>query len=146
MAATTAPAAIRPFLEAQRSAHLATADRSGLPHLVPVCFAYDGSCFFIAIDQKPKRVSPMRLKRVRNILENPKVALLLDHYEEPWENLTYVLVLGTATVVDAGPEHDKAIALLREKYRQYRSMNLEEAPVIAISPGSFVSWSNVAER
>ena len=58
------------FVEIQRVAHLATADASGHPHVVPVCFAYDGRKFYIAIDEKPK--STIRLKRLRNCPRIPK--------------------------------------------------------------------------
>ena len=128
------------FIHSQRVGRLATADRNGEPHLVPVCFAYDGTSFYIVIDQKPKRVSPLRLRRVRNIVDNPRVALLLDHYEESWECLGYLFVQGTAQIIQGGPEWVKALRLLQEKYPQYRQMDLEGAPMIQITVDRFVSW------
>ena len=125
---------------------MATADREGLPHLIPVTFAYDGMRFYIALDQKPKRVSPLRLKRVHNIRENPKVVLLLDRYDESWEKLGYVLVHGTARIVETGSGRDEAVALLRDKYPQYRDMELDFAPVIEVSPERFVSWGALRDR
>ena len=91
------------FTESQRVAHLATADANGRPHVVPVCFAYLNRRIYIAIDEKPKR--SLRLKRLRNIEENPRVALVLDRYDEDWSRLAWVLVQGTAAVLDRGPEH-----------------------------------------
>ncbi|HEY1298453.1 MAG TPA: pyridoxamine 5'-phosphate oxidase family protein, partial [Chloroflexota bacterium] len=44
----------RHFLERQRVAHLATADASGAPHVVPICFALLAETLYIAIDEKPK--------------------------------------------------------------------------------------------
>ena len=140
-----APSEIQDFIRGQRVARLSTTDRSGQPHLVPVCFAYDGMCVYIAIDQKPKRVSPLRLKRVRNILENPRVVLLLDHYEESWEKLAYVLIQGIARIVETGPQRDEAIALLRDKYTQYRGMDLDLAPVIEITPERFIPWGALSD-
>ena len=131
------------FARSQRVARLATADRSGQPHLVPICFAYDGARFYTVIDQKPKRLSPLRLKRVRNILENPRVALLLDQYDESWEKLAYLLVPGTARIVEQGPEREDALALLREKYPQYQEMDLDIAPVIVITPTRYVAWGKL---
>src|SRR5438105_13142675 len=93
------------WLATRRVAHLATAGPDGAPHVVPVCFAWDGAAFHIPLDAKPKRVAPTRLKRVRNILANPQIALLCDTYDEDWTRLGYLLIHGTAAVVDPGPTH-----------------------------------------
>lgn len=129
------------FLRAARVAHLATADRAGQPHVVPICFVFDGDEIFSPIDEKPKRPSPRPLKRLRNISENPNVAVIVDQYEEDWRKLAYVLVIGTAKVLLRGEKHDRAVRLLRRKYQQYRSMALDERPVIRISLKRVVSWS-----
>ncbi len=128
------------LIKAGRVARMATADAQGAPHLIPVCFAYDGSYFYSVLDRKPKRAALTRLKRVRNILSNPNVALVLDHFEEDWSKLWYVLVTGTAQLVHAGEEHRRAIAVLREKYPQYRDMDIDENPVIRITPTRVTSW------
>ena len=123
-----------------RVAHLATADAAGAPHLIPVCFAYDGEHVYSALDAKPKRAPLARLKRVRNILSNPRVALVLDHYEEDWARLWYVLITGTAQIIQEGEEHRYAMGLLRAKYPQYRDMDIDENPVIKISPTRITTW------
>jgi PPOX class probable F420-dependent enzyme len=129
------------YINSQRVARLATADAEGKPSLVPVCFAFHGGCFYIALDDKPKTVPPTRLKRVRNILANPNVALLLDSYYEDWTRLTYVLVNGTSTLEQPGSQaHTAAISTLREKYPQYREMAIDQQPVIAITPVSVRHW------
>ena len=128
-------------LSMARTGHLATADANGVPHVIPVCFAFDGTRIYSPLDRKPKRTSLRRLKRVRNILDNPSVALVVDHYEEDWRRLWYVLITGAAEIVEAGPEQSTAIALLREKYAQYRDMDIDENPVIRLTPASVVSWS-----
>jgi coenzyme F420-0:L-glutamate ligase / coenzyme F420-1:gamma-L-glutamate ligase len=129
------------MLREARIARLATADPNGQPHVVPVCFASDGTAIFIVIDEKPKRTAPQRLRRVRNIIANPKVAMIVDHYEEDWRRLRYTLVTGTARVIESGPDHIRAIALLREKYPQYRTMRLEDRPVVVISPAGTIAWA-----
>ncbi len=140
--ATLSPEA-HAFIRSQRVARLATTDAAGRPHVVPVCFAFDGERFFSAIDQKPKTTTPLGLKRVRNILANGNVALVLDRYREDWEELAYLLVQGTARIIKSGPERDRAIGLLREKYPQYREMALESAPVIEILPLRTIQWGAV---
>ena len=129
------------FLVRQRVARLATASDSGEPHAIPVCFAFDGRLIHTALDEKPKNVSPTRLKRVRNILENSDVALVADRYSEDWDLLAYVMVRGRARLVEAGaPEHSTAIRLLRGKYQQYEQMKIEENPIISIHPEHIASW------
>ena len=135
----------RALIVARRVARLATADAHGAPHLIPICFAYDGDHFYSVLDRKPKRTSLTKLKRVRNILSNPNVALVLDHYEEDWDRLWYVLVTGVAQLIQEGEERRDAIGLLREKYPQYRNMDIDGNPVIKITPTRITSWGNVPE-
>ncbi|CAN5748840.1 hypothetical protein BH23ACT11_BH23ACT11_13750 [soil metagenome] len=129
------------FLVRRRVARLSTADAAGEPHVVPVCFAYTPGAIYIALDEKPKNVPPTRLKRVRNILENPKVALIVDRYAEDWSLLAFVLVRGRAELIDSvSEEHRAAVRLLRGKYHQYEQMRIDENPVIAIRPERVASW------
>ncbi|HET7480488.1 MAG TPA: TIGR03668 family PPOX class F420-dependent oxidoreductase [Rubrobacteraceae bacterium] len=129
------------FLVRQRVARLATASASGEPHVVPVCFAYTPDSVYIALDEKPKDVPPERLKRVRNILENPKVALVADRYAEDWSQLAFVMVRGAAELLEPGSdEHSAAVRLLRGKYHQYEGMRIEANPVIAIRVERVSSW------
>jgi coenzyme F420-0:L-glutamate ligase / coenzyme F420-1:gamma-L-glutamate ligase len=134
------------FLVRQRVARLATADAAGKPHAVPVCFALARNSIFIALDEKPKQVPASDLKRVRNILENPEVALTADRYAEDWSLLGFVMVRGRAELLepDTG-EHAAAVRLLRGKYHQYETMRIEKSPVIAIRPERAVSWGALDE-
>jgi PPOX class probable F420-dependent enzyme len=139
------PAVLTPeqtsFLVRQRVARLATASGSGEPHAIPVCFAYDGRLIYIALDEKPKNVPPTRLKRVRNILENPSVALIADRYSEDWDFLAFIMVRGQAGLVEPdSPGHAAAVRLLRGKYHQYERMRIEENPIISIRPERVASW------
>ena len=135
------------FLQSQRAGRLATASSEGIPHVIPVCYACDGASLYIALDAKPKRVAPERLRRVRNILENPRVALVIDRYSNDWSKLAYVLVHGTAALLPPGDaEQSRAVALLRERYSQYHTMPIEQRPVIAIRPSSIVGWGDLAGR
>ena len=130
------------FAAETRVARLATVDPVGRPHLVPVCYATDGRSYYSAIDAKPKRTRPASLARVRNIRANPRVALLIDHYEEDWRQLRYVMVQGRAEVLREGPEWAAARGLLEAKYPQYGAMPLAEAGLmIKITPDRVVGWS-----
>jgi PPOX class probable F420-dependent enzyme len=126
---------VREFLRLVRIARLATSDQAGVPHNIPLCFWFDEEAhFYFVIDQKPKRLTARGLKRMRNIKENPHVALLIDHYEEQWAALAYVLVHGEAEQVEDPSEYLLALRNLRDKYPQYRSMMLsfESNPMVRI--------------
>jgi len=136
---------IRQFIDSHRIAHLATADASMDPHVVPVCFVFDGECFFTPIDEKRKTVLPSVLRRIQNIRENSKVAMVLDNYSEDWTTLSYLLIHGNARILDplADPtmSHAAAVNLLRSKYPQYRSMRIDQNPLIQIEPLRLKFWS-----
>ncbi len=123
--------------------HLATADASGAPHVIPVCYVFNGRAIFSVLDQKPKSAELVRLRRVKNIQANPQVSLVVDHYEEDWSRLGYILVLGKAELLLEGEEHGGAVRLLRQKYPQYRNMDLEPNPVIKITPRRIVCWGAI---
>jgi PPOX class probable F420-dependent enzyme len=133
----------RRFVEAGRVGHLATADRAGVPHVIPVCYALAGETVYITIDEKPKR-RDVPLKRVRNILENPRFSFVVDRWDEDWTRLGWVMLRGTAEILDSGDEHDRAQALLRERYPQYRTMMLDDLPVLALRIARVTGWGNLS--
>ena len=138
------PTRLRAKLETSRIARLATLDAERRPHVVPICFACDGSVFYSAIDRKPKRVAPSRLARLKNIKETPHVALLVDQYDEDWTRLWYVLVRGEADLVSASAEHKRAIQRLRAKYPQYDAdMLADDALVLRITPVRITAWGKI---
>lgn len=133
----------RRFLDASRVAHLATADRSGVPHLVPVCFCLRGDSLYVTVDEKPKRAD-VPLKRLRNIGENPAVAVTADRWDEDWTRLGWIMLRGRALILAGGGEHDQAQDLLRLRYPQYRAMDLAPLPVIAVRVARVSSWGHLS--
>ena len=138
------PAHLEAFLLAQRVGRLATVDAQSRPHIVPVCFAYAGGVVYIALDAKPKRVPVRELRRVRNLIANPNLQLLVDMWDEEWIRLAYLQLRGVASVIEAGAEQAEAVRLLRERYAQYVTMPLDDAPVIRIQVTSYVAWGAVS--
>jgi PPOX class probable F420-dependent enzyme len=135
----------RRFLETQRVAHLATADADRRPHVVPVCFAVSANRIYITIDDKPKQARSASLKRLRNIAENPAVALVVDHYDDDdWSRLGWVMVRGNAEILGTGAEHAAAQLLLRNRYPQMEAMALEKRHVIAIHIDRVTSWGDLS--
>ena len=135
---------IRRFLDQSRVAHLATADAGGAPHIVPVCYAIDTGALYITIDQKPKRASEKPLKRIANILANPAAAICVDRYDENWSRLAWVLLRGRAEILAGGAEHDHAQSLLRQRYAQYRGMEIDPLPVIALRIAKVTAWGDLS--
>jgi PPOX class probable F420-dependent enzyme len=118
-----------------RRAVLATVSPAGEPELVPVTFVVLGDRLFTAVDHKPK--STTRLRRLDNIASTPRVSLLVDHYDDRWDQLWWVRVTGTATV---GPQVDPTtLEALAQKYEQYRSRPPGGA-LIAVEISRWQGW------
>lgn len=132
----------RRFLDAQRVARLATADAAGRPHVVPICYVLIGSTVYFTIDEKPKKKRGT-LKRLANLQANPFAALVVDRYDEDWSRLGWVMVQGSAEVLEAGAEHHQAQARLRARYPQLVAMRIERLPVVAIRIDHAASWGRL---
>ncbi len=136
------PAGAREFVESCRVARLATTDAAGEPHAVPICYVLIDERIYSVVDEKPK-ATLKGLKRLRNIAANPRVAVLVDHYDDDWRQLAYVLIRGEAEIVDHEDEYDAVLAALQTKYPQYRSMDLEVGshPMLRITARTAHFWT-----
>jgi PPOX class probable F420-dependent enzyme len=119
-------------------ARLATVTPSGAPHLVPVCFVLEDDTAYSAVDRKPKRTP--QLQRLANTAAEPRVCLLADHYEEDWSRLWWVRADGRAATLEPGPDAERAVDLLAEKYEQYRRTR-PPGPVLRIRIDRWRGWS-----
>jgi PPOX class probable F420-dependent enzyme len=147
----------RAFLEESRTVAMATRAADGRPRLVPICFVvapgFDErgrAIVYSPIDEKPKQTEePRSLARVRDILVLPEVTLLADRWSEEWSELGWLRAYGVGELLEPEPreraEHDAAIAMLREKYSQYRDQDLESRPMIRIAVDRVVAWGVAAE-
>jgi PPOX class probable F420-dependent enzyme len=117
---------------------LATVDPAGRPHIVPITFAVDRGHIISVVDHKPKRTSS--LQRLANIVANPRVSVLVDHYEADWSRLWWVRADGRARVVDGGDELQRCIRALSETYPQYEQ-NRPSGPAIIIDIDRVTGWS-----
>jgi PPOX class probable F420-dependent enzyme len=111
---------------------------------VPVCYAIIDNSLYITIDEKPKRTD-RPLKRLRNIAENPEIAVTMDRWDEDWRKLAWVMLHGRAEILPDGEEHDRAQARLRERYPQYKTMDLAPLPVIAMRIARATAWGALDE-
>jgi PPOX class probable F420-dependent enzyme len=112
----------------------------GQPHLVPVTFAVDGDgdLIYTAVDYKPKKSAS--LHRLRNIRENPRVALLADYYDDDWNALWWVRVDGWASVVEDERGLQDPLDALAERYPQYREKR-PPGPAIVIQADRWKGWA-----
>ncbi len=134
---------VRRFVASARVGRLATSTPDGMPHVVPVCFELLGDSIYIGLDAKPKAVDALKLRRVRNIVSNPQVALVIDRYLDDWSRLGYALIIADASLVSDDNERVEAIEALRCKYSQYRTLLSDEAPVIGLKPKRAISWGDL---
>jgi PPOX class probable F420-dependent enzyme len=130
-------------------ARLATITPTGHPHLVPVVFALttdpagdtrdSHDTVWLVIDTKPK--SGRRLQRLRNIEAEPRVSLLVDHYEDDWSAVWWVRADGVATILPVGSSGgQQALSALAAKYPAYAA-EPPPGPVIRIAVDAWRSWS-----
>jgi len=127
---------------AARVARLATIDPDGRPHLAPIVFVLDGDTLYTAVDAKPKR--SRKLRRIENARDRPDVVVLVDQYEDDWTRLWWVRLRGRARVLDNGPEANRALRLLDEKYEQYRCQR-PGTPVLAVDIAEWRAWDATRE-
>ena len=139
------------LLTAARQATLATTRSDGSVRLLPICYAVDRNAaagtltLYSAIDEKPKRVARLDdLGRVRDIRVRPAVTVMVDRWDEDWRRLAWVMLRGRAEILHDGAEHDAAQRRLRERYPQYRAMDLAPLPVIALRIARATSWGDLA--
>jgi len=136
---------IRRFIHSHVVARLATADAAGQPHVIPFCYAFDDTAVYFIVDEKPKRQTGKPLKRIRNILANPQVAVVIDDYADDWTQLAYVLITGRAAIVEDREEHARVLTSLRERYPQYRQMPLAfpANAMVRIVPTKVIAWGKI---
>jgi PPOX class probable F420-dependent enzyme len=136
--------AVEEFIERARVARLATVDFASKPHIVPVVFVFDANHFFIPVDEKRKTAKPEKLKRIKNIKDNPNVALLIDNYNEDWTKLAFVLIQGKALIASKTQGNIQLIEAYKKlmiKYLQYEKVGVGEMCII-IAPKKVAYWSN----
>jgi PPOX class probable F420-dependent enzyme len=130
---------MRERVRAARVARLATVGASGRPHLVPFCFVLDGDVLYSAVDRKSKRT--VELRRLENVDAEPRLCVLVDHYEEDWTRLWWVRLDGRGRRLATGTaEEERALGLLGAKYDQYRAQP-PPGPVLRIDVDAWRGWT-----
>ena len=126
----------RALLDAERVARLAFVDDHDHPRVLPVTFAVADGAVWSAIDDKPKRrPEPARLRYLRR---RPEAALCIDRYDDNWDRLAWVQLLGTITIVDIETA-PTALAALSARYAPYRDRR-PPGPLLRLEPTRALCW------
>jgi PPOX class probable F420-dependent enzyme len=124
------------LVAASRVGRLAFLDDDDLPRVLPVTYALAEGSVWSAIDHKPKRAAqPARLRYLRR---RPQAALCVDHYEDDWERLAWVQLLGRVDVVEAG-EGAAGLDALVAKYPPYRERR-PDGPLLRFEVDRALHW------
>lgn len=142
----------RRFIEAERRGVLATTAPDGRARLVPVCYALSDRVdaigrpiIYTPVDEKQKRTdNPHDVARVRDLLVLPELTLIIDRWDEDWARLAWLRLYGYGELLEPEPdeavEHKAAIVVLRARYPQYATHDLEHRPIIRVAIERAVSW------
>jgi len=131
----------RRMLAEARVGHLGLVDDHDRPRVLPVTFALHEGFLWSAIDAKPKRRRPARL---RYLARRPRAALTVDRYAEDWSTLAWVQVLCAVEILDAA-RAPAALAALAAKYEQYRDVP-PPGPVLRLEPDRALCWHAAGDR
>jgi PPOX class probable F420-dependent enzyme len=129
----------RALLAAAPVGRLATLRPDGTPRLVPITFVLLDGLVCSAVDEvKPKRSS--RLARLDDVRRDPRVGLLVDHYEADWARLWWVRVDGVAAVHRRSSLRERALDALAVKYPPYAASR-PAGPLLVITPTHWTGWT-----
>ena len=139
------------FLDTARVGRIATVDlHDDYPHVVPICFIFDGISFYTTLSKDSKRL--------RNIESGSKVTFLVDKYEElsgEWRTLQGLLIKCKVSSLSYYENEDlfmKGWRMLIRKYSQYKQWaNGNSSPkdpdkrlIMQIQPIEKTSWGFVS--
>lgn len=107
------------FIDRQRVCHVASVSANRKPHVAPLSHAYDDA----------KRTLYMATERggrtATNLRAHPTAAVTFDDYSENWGGLHGVMLQTRARKLERGAEFERARKRLMEKFRQYRSIEID---------------------
>jgi PPOX class probable F420-dependent enzyme len=125
------------LLDECRVGRLAFLDEHDLPRVLPVTYAVAGGAVWTAIDDKPKRtVEPARVRYLRR---RPGAALCVDRYDDDWDRLAWVQLLGRVDVLELGAG-EEGLAALTERYAPYRRRS-PRGPLLRLDVERALWWS-----
>lgn len=125
----------RHFLESGRVGRLATVSANGTPQVTPVCYALLNNCVYSRVEKDTHKL--------KNIRKNPRVAMLVDDYNENWSLIRALVLWGKASFLESGEEYRMAKDALLRKYTQYETsypIIESQIPILRIDIERKTSW------
>ena len=122
------------FVQLERVCRVATSGAAGVPHVVPVCHALGGGKLYIGSGTG---------RKMKNLVENPQVTVVVDVYSDAWSLLRGVMIQGRAKLVRRGPGFRRGRDLLYRKYPQYRreaALSPSDSVIVEITPTRVFAW------
>ena len=126
---------IAKLIAQERVCRVATAGSDGTTHLVPVCHVLAGAKIYFGSGDDGRKV--------KNLRENPRIAMTVDLYSDDWAQIRGVMVQGTAKLIERGPRFKQARDRLYRKYPQYRNeaaIAPSDSVVIEVTPTHVFTW------
>ncbi len=121
------------FLKAHQLCRLATASKDARPHVVPVVYAVDGGDVVIAVDYGTKKL--------KNLRDNPRVALVVDEYD-PGRGNAGLMLEGDCEILERGKDYLRLLWVLFDRFDFYRNnpWGEGESPILKVKPTKAVLW------
>lgn len=123
------------LIASERVCRVATAGSEGRPHLVPVVHVLAGDKIYFGSGDDGRKV--------KNLRENPQIAITIDLYSDDWSQLRGVMVQGTARLIERGPRFKQARSRLYAKYSQYSkeaAISPSDSVVVEVTPTHIFTW------
>lgn len=124
------------FLKKQKVLRLATIDKKGNPHLVPVWYKYSAKKFYIGTSSKSQKA--------RNVKANKTVCFCVD--DGIWHPIYGVMGVGKAKLILENVRVKRIASAILLRY--FKSLNVKSAKelleqtdcIIEITPKKITSW------
>jgi uncharacterized protein YhbP (UPF0306 family) len=120
------------YLAESRVCRVASLGKDGWVHAAPLSHAYDMKrrTLYVATDPGGRTAS--------NLRKRPRAAVVCDDPYEDWLRIRGLVARARAHTARSGTELDHARRLLKAKFRQYRTFDLDY--VIALRVVQVTSW------
>jgi len=118
------------YLNKSEICRFATSSKDRQPHVVPVSHLYNDGHIYVAVDYGTKKL--------KNLRENPKAAMIVDSYSP----MRAVMIQGSVKLLEKGEEYREIYKLFHSKFAWVRRDPWKEgeAPFVKMTLTHKVSW------